>query len=58
MGVDKADKIQALEKAIEIAIAAAGSGGTSCCSDKVLADIIKTTYDQMLEINKDISSTN
>jgi hypothetical protein len=39
-----------LEKAAEIAKAAAGSGAQGCVDPGLLADIIKATYDQMVAI--------
>jgi hypothetical protein len=55
MPVSEGQKINALEKAVKIAEAAAGSGTPGCVSDANLASIIKTTYDQMLEIIETIN---
>mgnify|MGYP001560790246 CR=1 FL=1 len=50
MSVPKGQQIQYLEKAVEIAKAAAGSGGQGCVSPDLLSQVIKKTYDQMIAI--------
>lgn len=52
MELSEGRKQQLLASAIEIAKAAAGSGGAGCISDSNLANIIKTTYEQLVEITK------
>lgn len=48
-------KTACLEKAAEIAKAAAGSGGSGNMSDELLAKIIQTTYKTMLAITEEIN---
>lgn len=50
MALSQTQKWAYLDKAIEIAKASAGSGANLCCSSVTLADIIKDTYDKMVEI--------
>ena len=44
------EKKEMLNKTIEIAKAAAGSGGQGCVSASYLSDIIKDTYEKMVEV--------
>ena len=48
-------KTACLEKATQIAIAAAGSGGNGNMSDELLAKIIDTTYRKMVAITEEIN---
>ncbi len=50
MPIPRGLQIQYLEKAVEIAKAAAGSGGQGCVAPDLLAQVIKKTYDQMVAI--------
>ena len=54
MPVSVGQKTTYLDKAIEIAKLAAGSGGQNCTNDAQLAKIIKATYDQIVHIAESI----
>ena len=50
MALSGPKKIHYLEKAIEIAKAAAGSGGSHCTEPRYISEMIEKTYKKMVEI--------
>lgn len=53
MTITQGERLDYLQKAIDIAKAAAGSGGNAGCSGENLANIIEITYKKMVSIAND-----